>query len=237
MARRYFPGEDPLGRQVAFGNVVASVIGIARDVRYTSLRTGAPLVIYRPSRQETSAPANTFLIRASSGAPEVLVPLLRTELRAAAPALVSPSVITLAEQVDGSLVDERMLAALSGAIGVLAAILAAIGIYGVIAAAVAGRRREIGIRMAIGARPAQVAKTIVVDALRTVSMGLVVGVPLTIGMTRAAQELLADVLFELSPSDPVVLLTAALAILAIAAGAAYLPARRASRIDPVAALR
>jgi len=237
VARRYFRGENPLGREISFRGVVASVIGVVKDVRYTSLRTDAPLMIYRPARQEVSAPASAFLIRTASGTPEALLPLLRAEARAAAPALPPPSAVMLTDQVAGSLVEERMLATLSGAIGVLAAILAAIGIYGVIAATVARRRREIGIRMAIGARPGQMARTVVVDAFTIAAAGLVAGVPVTIVAALAARRLLAGVLFELSPGDPPVLLAAAGAILLIASLAAWLPARRASRIDPVAALK
>jgi putative ABC transport system permease protein len=237
VARRYFSGENPLGRQVAFRGVVASVIGVVKDVRYTSLRTDAPLMIYRPARQEVGAPANTFLIRTSSRTHDALMSLVRAEVRAAAPTLPPASAVTLADQVAGSLVEERMLATLSGAIGVLAAILAAIGIYGVIAATVARRRREIGIRMAIGALPGRVARAIVADAFRIVAAGLVMGVPVTIATTLAARGLLADVLFGLSPGDPAVLLAATGAILLMASLAAWLPAHRASRIDPVAALK
>ena len=194
-------------------------------------------MIYRPYRQETSAPADTFLIRTSSATAEALTPLLRAEVRAAAPALPPPSVVSLEDQVAAVLVEERMLAALSSAIGVLAAILAAIGIYSTVAAAVARRQREIGIRMALGALPGHVARMVVSEAFGIVAGGLAIGVPAAIATALAARAVLVGVLFELSPTDPLILSGSAVAILLIASLAAYVPARRASRIDPVAAVK
>jgi len=129
------------------------------------------------------------------------------------------------------------LAALSSAIGALAAILAAIGIYSAVAAAVTRRQREIGIRMALGALPGQVARMAVTEAFGIVVSGLTLGVPAAIAAAFAARALLAGVLFEQSPTDPLIVSSSALAILAIASIAAFVPVRRASRIDPVAAIR
>ena len=246
VARRYFPGEDPIGRQILAGNpgcqrcpppAAASIIGVVRDVRYSSLRADAPLMIYRSYRQEIGAPAGSFLIRTASTTAEALAPLLSAELRAAAPVLPPPSVVSLQDRVAAVLVEERMLAALSSAIGVLAAILAAVGIYSSVASAVARRRREIGVRMAMGALPAQVARMVIGDAFIVVAGGLALGVPAAFATSLALRGLLAGVLFELSPNDPLILLGATAAILLVAALAAYLPARRASRIDPVASLK
>jgi ABC-type antimicrobial peptide transport system permease subunit len=193
-------------------------------------------VTYRPDRQETKASANTFLIR-TSGRAEALTPFLRAEIRAAAPAVPPPSIVSLEDRVAAVLVEERMLAALSSAIGVLAAILAAIGIYSMVAAAVARRQREIGIRMALGAVPGQVAWKVVTETFGVVAGGLAIGVPAALAAALAARGVLAGVLFELSPTDPLILVCSTVAILAIASLAAYVPARRASRIDPVAAVK
>jgi putative ABC transport system permease protein len=194
-------------------------------------------MIYRPYRQAAGAPADTFLIRTSSASAETLTPLLRAEVRAAAPALPPPSVVGLEDQVAALLVEERILAVLSSAIGALAALLAAIGIYGTAAAAVARRQREIGIRMALGALPGHVARMMVREAFVSVAAGLAIGVPAAIATALAARAVLAGVLFQLSPVDPLVLSSSAVAILLIASLAAYVPARRASRIDPVAAVK
>jgi predicted permease len=246
VARRYFPGEDPLGRQIIAGNpsctrcppaTVASIIGVVKDVRYTSLRAEAPLMVYRPQRQNPSAPADTFLLRTTPGSIETLAPLLRAEVRAAAPSLPPPSIVSLEDRVAGVLVEERMLAALSSAIGILAAILAAIGIYSIVASAVARRRREIGIRMALGAVAGHVARMVVAEAFGIVAGGLAIGLPLALAAALAARGVLAGVLFDLSPTDPLMFTSAAAAVLLIAALAAYVPARRATRIDPVAAIK
>ncbi len=242
VARRFFRNVDPLGQQILGSGlpgsrVPATIVGVAKDVRYTSLRVGAPLMVYRPYRQDTGAPPNTFLIRTSLVNPDALSPNLRAETRAAAPSLPTPTVVSLADRVDGVLVEERILATLSGAVGLLGAGLTALGIYGTVAASVIRRKREIGIRMALGALPGQVARMTVREAFGIVASGLIVGVPAAIAGAIAARSSLAGVLFQLSPVDPVALFSSTLAIVVIASLAAYLPARRAARIDPVVAIR
>jgi predicted permease len=236
VSRRYFEGRDPLGSQVLFKDTPATIVGVVKDVRYTSLRTDAPMVLYRPYRQESNSPANTFLIRTSSSL-AVLAPLLQTEIRAAAPAIAIPSVVSLDDQVAASLLDERMLAFLSSALGVLATVLAAIGIYGTAAGAVARRRREIGIRMALGARPGQVVSLVTGETFRVVAVGLAVGVPAALVAGWASRGILTGVLFQLTPTDPLVMSSATVGILLVGLLSAYLPARRASQIDPVAVVR
>jgi predicted permease len=237
IARRYFPSEDPLGRQIVFGAEAATIIGIAKDVRYTSLRGVAPLVTYRSSRQDPTAPANTFLVRTSSTSVEAVTPFLRAQIRAAAPALPPPSIVKLEDQVAAALLEERMLAALSTAIGVIAAILAAIGIYSLSASLVARRRREIGIRIALGAVPRQLARMVVRELCAIVAGGIVIGVPAALATGFATRTVLANALFDVSPVNPLILLSSVLSILLIASLAAYPPAYRASRIDPVTAIK
>ena len=237
VARRYFPGEDPLGRQILFGNAAATIVGIVKDIRFTSLRAVAPLVTYRASRQDPTAPANTFLIRTAAMNAEFLTPFLRAEIDRAAPALPPPAIVKMEDQVAASLLEERMLAALSSAFGVLAALLAAIGIHGMSASLVARRRREIGIRMALGAVPGQVARMVVGNMCRVLASGLAIGVLVTLTAGLAARPLLAHALFAVSSFDPFILIISVLSILLIASLAAYVPARRASQIDPVAAIR
>src|SRR4029453_628784 len=130
-----------------------------------------------------------------------------------------------------------MLAALSTAIGALAVILAAIGIYSTVAAKVARRQREIGIRMALGALPAQIARMVVSETFAIVAVGLAIGVPAAFAAGLAARGILGSILFELSPTDPLIVLSSAVAILLIASFSAYVPVRRASRTDPVAAIK
>ncbi len=213
------------------------MIGVVKDIRYTSVRAPAPLVTYYSSRQQSSASASTFLIRTSGVSLESLVPLLGAEVRAAAPGLPPPSVITLHDQVASGLREERVLAALSSALGLLASVLAAIGIYSMVASAVARRRREIGVRIALGAVPRQIARIVIGDTFRVVAGGLVIGVPAALAAAVAARRAIGGVLFELSPTDPLILISVIASIALIASLAAYLPARRASRVDPVAALK
>ncbi len=243
LARRYFGDLDPIGRQVHFvavtgpAEVTASVIGVAKDVRYTSLRTDAPLVLYRPARQDANAPAHTVLIRTTSSDAAAVAPSVRAILRTAAPALPPPSIVRAEDQLAAALVGERMLAFLSSAIGGLAAVLAAIGIYSTAASTVGRRRREIGIRLALGAHPEAVVQMIVRDVAGMVLAGLGVGVLASVVAGQAARGVLGLMLFELSPSNPFVLATSVATILLVACLAAYLPVRRASRIDPVAVIR
>ena len=243
VARRYFAGGNPLGRQLTVGaatmrtRVVATIVGVVKDVRYTSLRADAPLIVYRPARQQSDAPARTFLIRTTFATADALAPLLRAEARAAAPALPPPSVARLSDRVAGALVEERVLAALASAIAALAAILAAIGVYSTAASSVSRRRREIGIRMALGALPRQVARMVIGEGLALAAAGLAIGIPAALAAALTARAVLAGLLFRLSPADPVVLFGASAAILGIASLAAYGPAHRASRIDPVAAIK
>jgi predicted permease len=237
VAKRYFPGEDPLGRQLLFGSIAATIVGVAKDVRYSSLRREAPLMIYRPYRQAAEAPAGPFLIRTSVEDATTLAPSIYAAIRGAAPTLPLPSISTFDDRVAAMLVEERLLATLSSALGVLAAILASIGIYSAVASMVAMRQREIGIRMALGARPRQAVRIVVADAVTIVASGLAVGVPAALAAGWAAQGFLSRLLFQLSPTDPTIVAASALGILAIACAAAYAPARRAARVDPVAAIK
>ncbi|MGH9160882.1 MAG: FtsX-like permease family protein [Vicinamibacteraceae bacterium] len=207
-----------------------------KDVRYAGLRTDAPLMIYRAFRQEVSAPTGTFLIQTSASA-EALTPFLRAEVQAIAPALPPPSVVSLDDRMAAVLINERMLATLSSAVGLIAAILAAIGIYSMVAMKVARRQREIGIRIALGALPGHVARMVISEAFWIVAGGLAIGIPAALAAALAARGILTGVLFELSPTDPLILWTSTLAIFSVAALAAYVPTRRAARIDPVAAIK
>jgi predicted permease len=235
LARRYFRSEDPLGRDVLVRGQVATIVGVARNVRYTSLRAEAPMVAYLPA-MPAAAHTRTFLIR-TSGASTALAPLLQQEVRKARPGAPPATIQSVEDQVAGAMIEERMLAALSGAIGVLAAVLASVGIYATLAATVARRRREIGLRMALGARPGQVSSMIVREVALMCAAGLAIGIPAAIAAGRAAAGLLDRFLFELAPGDPLILTAASAAILGIALLAAYVPARRAARIDPLAAVK
>jgi ABC-type antimicrobial peptide transport system permease subunit len=186
---------------------------------------------YRPIVQDLDY-AHSLEVRAK-GDPRTVASEIRKVLAGIAPTLPIQDVATLAERVDRLLAQERLIAELTGLFGLLALLLASIGIYGLISYAVARRIPEMGIRMALGARRASVIWLVIREALILVLIGLAVGIPLV----SAAARLVTGLLFGVSPTDPVTLTATAVLMLSIAIVAAYLPARRASRVDPMAALR
>jgi ABC-type antimicrobial peptide transport system permease subunit len=158
---------------------------------------------------------------------------IQREARALDPAMPMFQAETLAAQVDASLVQERLVATLSSVFSLLALLLACIGLYGVMAYDVARRTHEIGIRMALGASARRVVQLVLGETLRLVGIGVVVG----LGVALAATRLVKSLLFGLQPHDPLTIGVAVFVLLAVAAVAGYLPARRASRVDPMMALR
>jgi ABC-type antimicrobial peptide transport system permease subunit len=236
VARRYFPGTDAIGHQLAVGGVPATIVGVARNVRYTSLRSDAPLMIYRGYRQESGAPANTFLIRTSLSH-AALTAAVHAELREAAPVLPLPGLVSVDDQIAGALVTERMLATLSSAVSLSATMLAAIGIYSTVASAVTRRRREIGIRLALGGQPGQIRRMVLRDTCGVVAAGLAAGILAVLVVGQWARDLLVRVLFDFSPTSPTVLMSATMAIALVASLAAWLPARRASRTNLVTVMK
>ena len=169
----------------------------------------------------------------TQGDPRTVASEIRKVIAELAPNLPIQDVATLAERVNRLLAQERLIAELTGLFGLLALLLACIGIYGLISYAVARRIPEMGIRMALGARRASVVWLVLREALILVLIGLVIGIPLE----AAAARLVTSLLFGVSPTDPAMLAATAVLMLSIAVVAAYLPARRASRVDPTAALR
>jgi predicted permease len=237
VARRYFSGINPLGREILIGGTRAEIIGVAKDVRYSSLREPAAQMIYRPYHQQPAGVNEmTFCLRASMHR-ERLTPFLRREVRAVSRDLPVASIRTLDEQVDATLVEERILAMLSSCFGALAVILASIGLYGTLAYAVVQCTREIGIRMALGADPRHMSRLLLGEALWLVAGGLTLGVAASWVVARLASNLLSGLLFELKPNDPLTIAISTLPILAAAILASYLPARRAARVDPMVTLR
>jgi ABC-type antimicrobial peptide transport system permease subunit len=158
---------------------------------------------------------------------------MQAEIRTLSKDIVVEHVSTMSEQVDATLVQERLLATLSTAFGGLALVLACIGLYGVMAYSVVRRTREMGIRMALGAARRLVLWQVLRESLWLVVLGVVIGLPLAVWAAPA----LGDLLYELSPTDPVIFLASAALLLVVAAVASYLPARRASRIEPAVALK
>jgi putative ABC transport system permease protein len=238
-ARRYVKG-NPLGQTIRFergpgGKKSVQVIGVVEDAAYRSVRDPVPPVVFLPLVQAHAGenPASLSLsVRAASGSPALL-----TRTVAAAIAGVDPDLSLtfrpLAAFVDGALVRERLLAMLSGFFGGLALLLAGIGLYGMTSYAVSRRRTEIGIRMALGAHSSRVVALMLRKIAIPVGLGLIAGA----GLSFWASRYVTTLLYGLEPRDPVTLIGAVLFLSAVSAFAAWLPARRAARIDPARVLR
>jgi putative ABC transport system permease protein len=234
----YFGGKNPLGRtfQLTEGPGEAQpayqIVGLVRDMKYVDLREPFGPIAFFPMQQDTNPiPLQTVVIR--SGQP--VATLTATVKRSIAE--LDPNILvrfdTLTSQVGKTLLRERLMATLSGFFGGLAGLIAIVGLYGVMSYMVTRRRNEIGIRMALGADRAAVVAMVMRDATRLLLWGVVVGGTLAVVVARVAESLL----FGLTPSDPATLVAAVAGLCAVGALASYLPARRASRLEPIAVLR
>jgi predicted permease len=230
MSRRYYGQTSPIGRRFGWGDqkVVydTEIVGVAKDANYGSLRDKTKSLIYFPSESAT-----LLVVRAALDSATV-VATVRQEINAVDKTL-EPTVRSVSKLRDDALVQERMLAKLSSFFGLLALLLAGIGLYGVMSYDVVRRTREIGVRMAVGARGLDVLSMVMREALWLVIIGVLIGLVAAL-MTM---KLITSLLFGLEPTDPLTLVLATILLLAIATFAGWLPAWRAARIDPVHALR
>jgi predicted permease len=233
LARYYFGEGSPIGRHVTFDgdDRPAEIVGMAADGK-EEVRGATLPTIYLNTFQERGVFSHQFALRTNIDTAAVAGEVRRT-VRAMLPAVPVVKVTTLADQVDSSIVPERLIATLSGLFGALGSVLAAIGLYGLLAYTVARRINEIGIRMALGATPGAVTRMVLADALGMVCAGLCVGAPLAFWGKSFAASLIPD----LQVQSVVPITFGAAAMVAVALLAAYAPARRAARVDPMEALR
>jgi len=246
--RQIMNGENPVGHRFGYGAArtpanpdgvprFREVVGIVKDSRYASLREAPAPVIYQPFLQtQTGRGQMTLHVRTSRG-DGALVSRIREEVQRIDPTMPLPPLETLAAELDGALSRERLVALLSTLFGVLALLLAAIGLYGLMAFSVARRTNEMGIRMALGAARPGVIRLIMREALLLVFAGLAVGIPAAFVAGRLAGSRISGLLFGLRATDPLTMAGAVGVLVAVSAAAAYLPAERASRVDPLVALR
>ncbi|MEP7380365.1 MAG: ADOP family duplicated permease [Gemmatimonadota bacterium] len=234
VAQRLWPNEDPIGKRIRYWGpdtlTWRTVVGVAGDIRYRALRE-ATATIYLPWRQ-TTAWQMALAVRTSGELSSVLAPVRRAA-RMVDPSLQVWSAQSMDAFLDGPLAQPRLSTFLLSGFGTVALLLAAIGLYAVMAAAVRDQTHEIGVRMALGATPARVRREVLAGAIVVVSAGVVVGLASAVVGTR----FLASLLYEVSPGDPYALLGACFVLLVVGLAAAYIPARRATRIDPVESLR
>jgi predicted permease len=239
IAREYFPGGPggTLGRRVRLSDrgEWLTVVGVVADIRQMGLDQEVQPMIYVPFAQERGdffvLRFVSFVVRTAS--PASVVESMRAEIRRAAPDLAIESTLTMDEAVAASVAPPRFRMLLLVLFAITATLIATCGIYGLMAYAVTQRRREIGVRMAVGAERRDVLRLVLTRALRIVVAGLIVGLAGAVGVTRVLQTFL----FGVTPTDPIAFTMVTLLLMAVGLMAAWLPARRATRIDPCAALR
>ena len=235
LARRLFPTGDAIGQLITVlgekGNQSLQIVGVVGDANLLFVRNQRPLAYYMPFFQKPNPMAPYVEIKAY-GDPRTVLAAARRQTQAYGREYIF-SAETLTEAVNNSLVNDRVLALLSEVFGGLALLLVAIGLYGLVSYSVAGRTAEIGMRMALGAEPAGILRLILSGSLGWIVTGAAVGLPLAFSASR----LVSAMLFDLSPTDPVSLVVALATVLGAALLAAYLPARRATKVDPMVALR
>jgi predicted permease len=235
-AKRYLAG-NPIGRHVGMGGDPGTktdieIVGVVKDTRYESLRDEVPFELYIPYPQMDAVSGMTAYVRAA-GDPAQLFNSMRTAVNEVDSNVPVYRMRTLEQQLDKSLMSERLLASLSSVFGAIATLLAAIGLYGVMAYMVARRTREIGIRMALGASGGSVVWLVMREVMLLAGIGVAIGLAGAFGATRLVQ----TQLFGIVPTDTLTMVMGAMGIGAVAGIAGYLPARRATTIDPMIALR
>jgi predicted permease len=236
-AKQYFPEGRALGHHVGMGGDPGTktdieVIGVFRDMRYEGLRDEIPIELVRPYEQLEFTLGMWVYIRTAHD-PDQMFSAARHAVQQVDGTLPIVEMKTLEKQVDNSLVTERLVATLSSAFGGLATLLASIGLYGVMAYTVARRTREIGIRMALGAATGNVVWLVMKEVLVLVGIGIVLGLGASWGLTRFVQKQL----YGIQANDLTSVILATIVIACVALGAGYVPARRATRVDPIRALR
>src|SRR5262245_30763111 len=231
LARTLWPGEDPLGKYMRAAGE-RQVIGIVKGVRHLALEQDSGPEMYLPVRQ-TNASGSMYLVARGKGSSSILVSGVREALRPLDPNLPANEFRALQGLVDRSISPRRLIVLLLAGFAGFALILASLGIYGVISYSVNQRKHEIGIRMALGASPGNLQLRILMQMLKLAATGMTMGIAASWFLGRVLQELL----FGITPSDPVTFAMALVILMAVAALAGYLPALRASRLDPVKALR
>ena len=237
-ARKLLHGADPVGHRFRIEatpndpETLYEIVGLVKDTKYEVLREEfGPIAFLASSQDPRPAPGGQFLIRSNLPQAEITAAVKRV-LAEVNPA-INISFQGFKTMIEESLLRERLMATLAGFFGLLALVLASIGLYGILSYGVASRTNEIGIRMALGAQSRDVLSLILREALLLVLVGVAVGLPVVFAATRFASALL----FGLTPTDPVSLSLAALLMFAVAMTAGYLPARRATKVDPLVALR
>jgi putative ABC transport system permease protein len=232
-ATRYWPGQDAVGKHLANSRdrVQREIVGVVADVKFGGLNAANTEEMYLPMAQ-APWPTMTLVVRSSVN-PQPLVTAVRAKIAESDPDLPVTGILSMEEVVRTSVAQPRIIMQFVGVFAAFALLLAAIGIYGVMAYSVTARKQELGIRVALGARPADILGLVVGQGMRMTLIGVVLGVVFSLALTR----LLAGLLFGVRATDPLVFGAAALVLVAVAFVACYIPARRATHVDPIVVLR
>jgi predicted permease len=230
LAKQFFPGVNPIGQ--TFNKKHVQIVGVCANAKIADLRTDPPAMFYTPYLQDNDASFMTYEVKTAASTASVAA-AIRQVLRSIDRDIPLTDVRTQTEQIDATLNQDRLFAMLTSSFGLIALLLASIGIYGIMAYTVARRTNEIGIRMALGAQSVQVLVSVLREAIWLTCAGLAVGVTIALALTR----LVSNMLFGLKPSDPSTVIFAILLLFSVALMAGLVPARRASRVDPMSALR
>jgi len=237
LAARYFANDNPIGKRITIGmggqteKNPSLIIGVAGDVKHEGLNTSPGAMVYWP-HPELPLPFMTFVVR-TTGNPLAFIGSIRQQVKQLDPSLPVSDIATMEQRMSDSVAESRFSALLLGIFAVVAIVLASIGIYGVTSYAVTARQHEIGIRMALGAQPVDVERMFIRSGIGLTFAGLSLGLLASFALTK----LMAGLLFGVSPHDPLTFVGMAALLLFVALLACYIPARRATRVDPLVALR
>jgi putative ABC transport system permease protein len=232
MASRFFGNENPVGKRFIQGGHEMEIIGVAKGSKYTTLREPASPTFYLYYFQQPSQFGMTLQLRTDSDKIDYAAAIQRLA-RETDPQLQVFNLKTLTDVVDETLVQERFIAQVASSFSLVALLLTCVGLYGVMSYTVTRRTSEIGIRMALGAQRADVIRLVMREVLLLVAVGIGIGLAAALGTTRYV----ATLLYDLAPNDPVTIAMATLLLIGVAALAGYLPARRATMVDPLISLR
>jgi predicted permease len=233
-ARRFWPGTDPIGKRITRemnGEGWMEVVGVATDSKYYSLNEDPRAFVFLPSAQNYAD--EMTLVARTRGVPGPMIPKVASVVKTLDPKLPMYEAEPLEEHLDVSMVPARLVSSLLGALGALALVLATVGLSGVVAFAATQRTREIGIRMALGALPADVLRLVLGQGMRLATLGLAIG----LAAAASTMHLVRGFLYGVSPTDPLTIVGIAALLGGVTLIATWLPAHRASRVDPVIALR
>lgn len=235
-ARKYFGNENPIGRRIGFEKETAGeleIVGVVGNARYDSMKDEMPLVIYLPWRQHLDRIGSLSFVVRATGDPEGLIGAVRTTVQRIDPNVPMFEISTQTAQIDTSLRHERAMATLTTFFGAVALILSCIGLYGLMSYIATRRTREMGVRIALGARERDIARDVLGRALALVLAGVAIGAATALALTRYVRSMI----FGVELNDPLSIALAVTAMLLVSLTASWIPARRASRVDPVTALR